>query len=252
MAVEAGPVAMTHFRSALGVELKADESPVTRADRAVEETLRARIAADFPNDGIFGEEFGRSDSASGADGPLWILDPIDGTRSFISGHGLFGMLIGRMTGGEMEVSVVALPAIGEIYAATRGAGATLDGAAIGCSACTDLAAATLYINEGERIWRTSPDVFARLMDIGANRRFSYDCYPYGLLAAGHVDAVVDCGLEPYDYFPVSLLVQEAGGVITDWEGRPLTMGSGVRVAAAATPELHAALLRRIAGPAQGS
>ncbi len=239
MAKAATPVAMSYFRKALSIETKADDSPVTRADRAVEEKLRSLIGAGFPEDGIFGEEFGQSE---GTGGGLWIIDPIDGTRSFISGHPLFGMLIGRMVGGQMQASVVCLPATGEVFSAARGEGAFLGKEPIRTSGRTALEGATLYLNEGEKIWRGWPEVHARLMATCQNRRYSYDCAPYGLLAAGHVDMVIDCDLEPYDYLPVSLLVEEAGGKITDWEGNPLGMGSDVRVAAAAMPELHAELI----------
>ena len=155
---------------------------------------------------------------------------------------LFGMLIGRMVDDRMQASVVALPAVTEIYSAARGGGAFCGTTRITTSGRRSLGEAMLYINEGEKIWRGWPDVHARLMASGRERRYSYDCAPYALLAAGHIDAVVDCDLEPYDYLPVSLLVEEAGGKITDWEGNPLGMGSDVRVAAAATPELHAELI----------
>jgi inositol-phosphate phosphatase / L-galactose 1-phosphate phosphatase / histidinol-phosphatase len=244
MAKAATPVSMSYFRKYLSIETKADDSPVTRADRAVEEKLRSLIDAGFPDDGIFGEEFGQTE---GTGSGLWIIDPIDGTRSFISGHPLFGMLIGRMVEGQMQASVVSLPALSEIYSAARGDGAFLGTTPISTSGRTDLGGAILYINEGEKIWRGWPDVHARLMASGRERRYSYDCAPYALLAAGHIDAVVDCDLEPYDYLPVSLLVEEAGGKITDWEGRPLGMGSDVRVAAAATPELHAELIGILEG-----
>ncbi len=238
----AAPVALDHFRAPLDVDHKADQSPVTRADRATEQAIRARIAAEFPDDGIFGEEFGRAEGESAA---LWIIDPIDGTRSFISGHPLFGMLLARMVAGVVQASAVALPAVNEFYAAARGGGAVLNGQPIAVSGCTDPLAATIYVNEGERLWRTEPELLSRVMQLGQNRRFSYDCAPYGLLASGHVDVVVDCGLEPYDYLPVSLLVEEAGGIITDWQGQPLTLESDGRVVAAATPALHAALLQQV-------
>jgi len=228
-----------YFRAPLGIELKADESPVTQADRAVEAEIRRLLQQDFPGDGILGEEFEARETQTGA---LWVIDPIDGTRSFISGHPLYGLLLGRMLRGQMQVSVVSLPALDETYVAARGHGSTLNGAPLTASTCTDLNRAMLYINEGEKIWRTAPDVFARLMDAGSNRRFSYDCAPYMLLAAGHIDAVVDCGLQPYDVLPVSLLVKEAGGVMTDWNGQKTGLQNDVNIVAAATPELHAQLL----------
>jgi histidinol phosphatase-like enzyme (inositol monophosphatase family) len=244
IAEAARPVALAHFRTRLGVEFKADESPVTAADRGVEEEVRRIIAARFPDHGIFGEEHG-VERADGDD--LWIVDPIDGTRSFITGHPLFGFLLAWLHRGAARLAVVSIPATGEIFAAEAGGGAFLNGAPIRTSGRTDAAGAAIYVNEGEKIWRARPDVFGRLMSFGTTRRLSYDCYPYGLLAMGHVDVVVDYDLQPYDYHPVALLVAEAGGVMTDWDGNPMGMGHNVPVVAAASAELHAKALAAVRG-----
>lgn len=244
IAEAARPVALSHFRTSLGVEFKADESPVTIADRAVESEVRAIIADRFPGHGIFGEEHG----IEGADrDDLWIVDPIDGTRSFITGHPLFGFLLAKLHRGRAELAVVSIPPTGEVFSAGRGQGAFLNGAPIRTSGRTEAEGAAVYINEGEKIWRADAAVFARLMDFGKTRRLSYDCYPYGLLAMGSVDVVIDFDLQPYDYHPVALLVEEAGGVMTDWGGHALGMGYNVPVVAAATAELHAWALAVIGG-----
>ncbi|MCV2867702.1 inositol monophosphatase [Defluviimonas sp. WL0002] len=240
----ARPVALSHFRTRLGVEFKADESPVTVADRAVEAEVRTIIAERFPGHGIFGEEHG----IEGAErDDLWIVDPIDGTRSFITGHPLFGFLLAKLHRGKPQLAVVSIPPTGEVFAAEKGQGAFLNGAPIRTSGRTDAEGASVYINEGEKIWRANRGVFARIMEFGKTRRLSYDCYPYGLLAMGHADVVIDFDLQPYDYHPVALLVEEAGGVMTDWEGRPLGMGQNVPVVAAASAELHARALSVIRG-----
>ena len=242
LAEAARPVALSHFRTTLGVEFKSDESPVTVADRAVEAEVRRLISDKFPDHGLFGEEHGIE---GGDRDDLWIIDPIDGTRSFITGHPLFGFLLAKLHRGQTELAVVSIPATGEIFAAERGRGAFLGDRQIHCSGRKSQSGASIYIAEGEKIWRAHPDIFARLMDFGTTRRFGYDCYPYGLLAMGHIDAIVDFDLQPYDYFPVALLVEEAGGVISDWDGQPLRMGEGVPVIAAATVELHAELLATV-------
>ena len=244
IAAAAGAVAMQHFRGALGVDFKSDDSPVTQADRAVEAEVRRLIAERFPGHGIFGEEQGIE---RGEAEDLWIVDPIDGTRSFMTGHPLFGFLLAKLTRGRAEIGIVAAPALGEVYAAERGRGAELNGVPLRSSGRRTPEDATLYINEGEKIWRAAPEVFARLMSFGRTRRFAYDCYPYALLASGHVDAVLDFDLQPYDYLPVALLVEEAGGVMTGWRGEVLEMQANVPVVAAATPELHAELLRIVRG-----
>lgn len=234
--------ARAHFRKPLGVEFKADESPVTQADRAVETKVRAYLAKHFPDHGIFGEEHG----IEGADKEdLWIIDPIDGTRSFLTGHPLFGFLLGLVSHGTPQLGVVGMPAMGETYLGVAGQGATLNGAPISASQQTDLAQARLYINEGEKIYRDHPQVFARLLHAGQTRRLAYDCYPHALLASGHLDVVVDYDLQPYDYLPVSALIEAAGGIMTDWDGAPLTLHSDGRVVSAATPELHQQILETV-------
>lgn len=231
--------ALGYFRGQLGTEFKADASPVTQADRGVEALVRAYLAEHFPDQGIFGEEHG----IEGMDRQrMWIIDPIDGTRSFLSGHPLFGFLLGHLNKGVLEVGIIGMPALGEVFVGVKGAGATLNGKSVQSSDQTNLDESILYINEGEKIFADHPEVFNRLTKAGQTRRFSYDCYPHALLAAGHVDAVVDYDLQPYDYLPVKVVVEEAGGLITDWDGLPLTLNSDGRVLSAATPELHAQLM----------
>ena len=239
MARAAALAALRYFRGSLGVEFKADESPVTQADRGVEAEVRRLIAKRFPAHGIFGEEHGIEGADASA---MWVIDPIDGTRSFISGHPLFGFLLAHVVEGQTRLAAVGMPALGDVFTAELGKGAYKDGKRLTTSGYQSLAGSTVYVNEGEKIWRAHPQVFARLMNAGQTRRFSYDCYPYALLAMGHVDLVVDFDLQPYDYLTVSLLVSEAGGVMTDWHGGALRMGANVATVAAASPELHRAAL----------
>ena len=235
IAAAASDVAMSHFRNRLNVEFKADDSPVTQADKAVETVVRDYLRTQFPDHGIFGEEHGQE----GLDKPrLWVTDPIDGTRSFLSGHPLFGFLLAFLDHGRPQIGLVGMPALNETYLGIAGQGATLNGAPISTSGATMLDRAILYVNEGDKIHRHCPQVFQRLMQAGQTRRFAYDCYPHALLAAGYVDAVVDYDLQPYDFLALSALVTAAGGVATDWHGNPLTLASDGRVLTAATPTLH--------------
>ncbi len=235
----ASQAAMRYFRGTLGVEFKQDESPVTQADRGVEAEVRAYLRQHFPDHGIFGEEQGKED---GDGRHLWVIDPIDGTRSFLSGHPLFGFLLAHLVDGQPQLGIVGMPAMNETFVGTRGRGATLNDRTIQTSDVTRLDQAILYVNEGDKIYRDQPSIFDRLMRAGQTRRFAYDCYPHALLAAGHVDAVVDYELQPYDYLALCPLIEAAGGVMTDWKGQALTMQSDVAVVSAATPELHAELL----------
>ncbi len=239
---KAQEIPLRHFRRQLRVSHKSDHSPVTEADRDTEAFLRDALQRAFPDHGILGEEFAPSQGRGGLD---WIIDPIDGTRAFISGMPLFGLLLGLLENGRPRLGVVRMPALGEVWAGD-GARATLDGAALAVSGCGDLNRAMLYVNEADKILRDAPGSLARLLRAGRDRRFGYDCYPHLLLAAGHVDAVVDYDLKPFDYLPLVPIVTGAGGVIGDWRGAPLGPDSDGRVLAAASPALQAQLVELLA------
>ncbi len=140
-----------------------------------------------------------------------------------------------------KIGVVGMPALNEVYTGMGGC-AVLNGAKISTSNQPSLDKAILYIHEAEHMRAGDEAVFEQITQCGATRRFAYDCYPHALLAAGHIDAVVDYNLQPYDYLPLCALIEAAGGVITDWQGNELTLESDGRVISAATPELHAQLL----------
>ncbi|NOC45471.1 inositol monophosphatase family protein [Ruegeria sp. HKCCD7559] len=231
--------AMHFFRGSLGIEFKQDESPVTQADKAVEAEVRTYLKQHFPGHGIFGEEHGQE---AGDGRHMWVIDPIDGTRSFLSGHPLFGFLLAHLVDGRPRLGLVGMPALHETYLGVVGNGASLNGRPIEVSHTTRLDHSVLYVNEGDKIFCDHPDLFNRLMNAGQTRRFAYDCYPHALLASGHVDAVVDYDLQPYDYLALSPLITAAGGVMTDWHGHALALDSDGAVVSAATPELHAELL----------
>lgn len=235
----AAQISLRHFDSALQIITKADASPVTIADQETEQSIRAQLAAWFPEDGIFGEEYGVE---GGDSARIWVVDPIDGTRSFIAGVPLFGMLMALVEQDVPQLGIVRLPALDQVYAGARGLGATLNGRAIAASGVQRLDQAMLFINEGEKIYAECPGVFDRLCQAGKLRRLSYDCQPHALVASGKVDAVVDYDLKPYDYLPLICLIESAGGVITDWSGAALDFQSDGRVVTAATPELHGELL----------
>lgn len=244
-----GQRALDFFRQRVAIEAKADRSPVTAADRAAEQLMRAAIAERFPDHAILGEEFG---TEGGREAPLWIVDPIDGTRSFVTGSPLWGTLVGLVTAGRPRLGVIEAPALGERWLGIAGQGTWFADARqrrvpARTSDCRELARARFYT--------TSPDYFDHLeksrleaLTSGVGIvRYGGDCYSYGLLALGHVDLVVESQLEPYDFLPLVPVVEGAGGVMTDWEGASLDRASGGQVIAAATPELHAAALARLRG-----
>ncbi|MBV1865171.1 MAG: inositol monophosphatase family protein [Rhodobacteraceae bacterium] len=236
---EAEKIPKQYFRQGVEIDNKSDDSPVTVADRKTEAFIRAGIAQHFPDHSIFGEEFAQVDNESAY---RWIIDPIDGTRSFISGMPLYGMLIALLQDGDPVLGMVRMPELGEVYTGTAD-GAFLNGdTRLHTSETTALAKSILYINEGEKLLAEVPETFANLCKSGREHRLSYDCYPHALLAAGHIDACVDYDLKPFDFLPLVAIIEAAGGVITDWQGGKLGMQSGGRVVSAATKELHRELL----------
>lgn len=232
LADAARPIALRHFRQILAIEHKADLSPVTIADRAIETELRRQISARFPEHGILGEEFGVVEAA-GTEFCTWVVDPIDGTRSFITGLPLFGTLIALLHGSRPVLGVIDIPATGERWIGQQGVASRLNAVGASTSDCNEVAKA--------RVYTTSPDLFSAedwprfdaLSRKAAMRRYGGDCYSYGLLASGHCDLVVETGLQAYDYLALVPVVEGAGGRISDWQGAPLDLQSDGRVVAAA-------------------
>ena len=244
LADAARPIARRHFRRPLDVETKADMSPVTAADREVEAAMRRVLATMAPDDGIFGEEEGASRLDAET---VWVIDPIDGTRTFVAGLPLFGTLVAAAQGGVPVLGVVEMPAIEERYVGAQGRGATLDGRPLRTSGQERIDDTVLCLAPHPPMDAATKDGFARLVGRGRIVLGGHDCYAYARLAAGSIDAVVETGLKPYDYMALVPVIEAAGGCITDWQGRPLGFESDGRVAAAANPPLHAALLGLLSG-----
>ncbi|MCW5731932.1 MAG: histidinol-phosphatase [Alphaproteobacteria bacterium] len=243
LADAAGVAIRPYFRQPIAIDDKADNSPVTIADRKAEQAIRALIKARHPDHGIIGEEFGEE----GADRPLvWVLDPIDGTRSFIAGMPLFGCLVALLENGRPVIGVIDQPVSGERWLGVSGRPATFNGRPIRTRALTDLAAATLFTTTTETYGPRDLERFRALRRAVKLTRYSADCYAFGLLAMGFVDIVVEAGHKVYDYAALVPVVENAGGVITDWQGRPLGLGSDGRVLAAGNAALHGAALALLA------
>ncbi len=238
---------LPHFRApALAVDNKAAGGfdPVTAADRAAEDAMRAILAQARPDDGIIGEERGRTPTGSGFS---WVLDPIDGTRAFLCGAPSWGVLIALADGDGPFLGVIDQPFTRERfagspgYAQLRGPQGTI---ALGTRPTTRLADAILCTTFPEIGTTAERARFARVAAQCRLTRYGLDCYAYALLAAGHVDLVIEAGLAPYDIAAPIAVITAAGGVVTDWQGGPAATGG--QVVAAATPALHAAALDRLA------
>lgn len=244
LADAARPIAMRYFRAAPEVEVKADLSPVTIADRSVELALREMIAARFPGHGIVGEEFGAQDRHLEH---VWVIDPIDGTQSFIVGSPMFGVLIALLHRGRPVLGVIDHPALGQRWLGVHGRRTTLDGRPTQVSACADLSAARFLTNSPH--YYTMPGEEAVLASLHAATRFtSYgmECHGFGLVASGYADVIVETGLDIFDYLAAVPVIEGAGGMISDWSGQALTIDSGRTVLAANNATLHADAIRAMA------
>ena len=244
LAGTAGAVIRRYFRQKIAVDDKADTSPVTIADREAETAMRALIEARFPADGIFGEEHGtvRADAEW-----VWVLDPIDGTKSFISGIPLFGTLIALLHAGRPVLGIIDQPVSRERWRGVAGETSTHNGVAIRTRPCPALAAATLFATSPDMFQGADAAGFARLKAGAKLTRHGGDCYAYGLVASGFIDCVVEAGLKPYDYCALVPVIEGAGGIMTDWQGQALGLASDGRVIAAGDRRLHAAARTFLAG-----
>lgn len=232
---QASRIPQRYFREAFTIDHKDDESPVTIADRETEQFIRDALKKQFPEHAIFGEEFGREITDSEYE---WIIDPIDGTKSFVTGVPLYGMLLALLKNQRPELGIVRMPELNEVYVGDGNTATRNRHELLQTSNTTDLKKAVVFINEGEKLSAENPALFARLCGSGRINRLGYDCYPHALLAAGKIDLVVDFDLKPYDYLPLIPIIEGAGGVITDWQGKALNLQSEGRVISAANARLH--------------
>jgi histidinol-phosphatase len=219
-------------------ESKSDDSPVTIADRSAEEVMRALIEKTYPDHGIFGEEFGfvRTDAEY-----AWVLDPIDGTRAFVTGMPIFGTLIALMRNGRPILGIINQPILDERWVGMTGHGSTFNGRPIATSGVARLADAAQYSTDPDMF--KTPEERAKVDAVLAevkSRRYGGDCYATAMLAMGFVDLVIEASLKIYDFMALVPVVEGAGGVMTDWNGNPLRPDSEGRTVAAASAACHAA------------
>jgi histidinol-phosphatase len=237
----AGRIALEYYRGGFTVTLKADQTPVTEADREAEQTITRVLGRAFPDWGFLGEEFGER----GPQDTRWIIDPIDGTKNFVRGIPIWAVLIGLEERGEVTTGVVFNPVTGDLYTARRGEGAYLNGERIRVSDLDSIKDATA-LHSGLKLVREAGywDGMVRLFDAAARTRGFGDYWGYGLVAEGKAEIYVEVDLKPWDIAPVKILVEEAGGRLTDFSGRP-TIYDGTVLAT--NGRLHAETLRLLTG-----
>jgi histidinol phosphatase-like enzyme (inositol monophosphatase family) len=242
LADAAGLVIAAHFRTPIGVDDKADASPVTIADREAEARMRALLAAEVPSHGVLGEEHGADRTSAEW---VWVLDPIDGTKAFITGMPLFGTLIALVHRGEPVLGIIDQPISRERWVGVRGAATTWNGRPITTRPCRELASAYMYSTHPGMFAGKDADAYARLGATVKLQRFGGDCYAAGLVALGFADLMVEGSLQAYDYCALVPVVEGAGGVVTGWRGERLGLDAaahGGKMIAAGDRALHAAAL----------
>lgn len=241
----AGAVIRPFFRARLAADLKSDHSPVTIADRSAEQAMRAVLAERFPDHGVLGEEFGHDRPAA----PLcWVLDPIDGTRAFITGRPVFGTLIALLDNGTPILGVIDQPVTGERWIGVAGRPTVFRGplgGSAGCRACPTLAEAELSIT-GLNLLGADQARWQKLADVVRRVSWGGDCYAYGLLALGHIDVIAEATMKLWDWAALVPVIEGAGGRITDWSGAPLRPDGDGRVLAVGDPALLQPAVARLA------
>jgi histidinol phosphatase-like enzyme (inositol monophosphatase family) len=220
----------------VAADLKADQSPVTLADRNAEQAMRAVLGERCPDCGILGEEFGLERSSARL---RWVLDPIDGTRAFITGRPTFGTLVALLDGDTPVIGIIDQPITRERWVGAAGRRTVFTGTLggqVGTRACPDLAHAELSCTSPEMLGDDLP----RWRQLAGQVRRTYwggDCYAYGLLALGQIDVIAECDLKPWDWAALLPVVEGAGGRVTDWQGNPPSTGGDGRIVAVGDPSL---------------
>lgn len=242
LADEARKISLNFFRREIIVTKKSDGTSVTEADLLVESKLRQMISERFPDHNIYGEEQHLLDRKSDW---TWVIDPIDGTKSFITGQPTFGCLIGLLNLDKPVLGIIEMPALKERWMGSVGKTTTFNG--IGCktSSVYSLAESTLTATSPDMFNTQEWAVFSKLSSAVKFRFFGNDCYSYALLSLGFIDLVMEADLGLYDFLPLVPIIIGAGGSITDWQGKELTFKSGSQVLASANPALHSQALALI-------
>lgn len=248
LATASGETILPFFRTSLSIDNKStrhDFDPVTEADRAAEAVMRRLINANFPQHGIVGEEFGneREDAEY-----VWVLDPIDGTKSFIAGFPIWGTLIALLHKGMPVFGMMHQPFIGERFSGDNGSASYRNSVGerkLSVRRCNSLAEAVCYTTSPLLMNDSDRGIFERVQSEVRLSRYGGDCYSYCMLAAGHLDLVIETELKPYDIAALIPIINGAGGIISNWEGGPAQAGG--RIIAAGDERVHEAALQMLHG-----
>ena len=235
LADTARDIALRYFRQTIEIEKKADNTPVSIADKLIEQTIREAINQVYPLHGILGEEFKQQPSMSEY---LWVIDPIDGTKSFVCGHPTYGCLIALLKNGKPVMGIIEMPALNERWVGAIDLQSQFNGLKISSNQTNQITDSVIactgidFFNENEL------PVFDHLSRQAKFRLFGGDCYNYGLLSSGYIDVVMESDLKPFDFMALVPVIESAGGMVTDWQGNPLNLKSSGQILATANMTLH--------------
>ncbi|MGH6931616.1 MAG: histidinol-phosphatase [Dongiaceae bacterium] len=244
LADASGVVIRRYFRTGLGIEIKPDQSPVTIADKETETAIRTLLRARYPGHGVIGEEHGRDRPDAEF---VWILDPIDGTKSFITGRPTFGTLIALAHQGEPVLGVVDHPMLRERWIGAAGHPTTHDGRPVRSRPCAVLKQAAMFASSPHCFDEVGVGAaYERVRRVARQVVYGSDCYAYGLIASGFGDLSIEAKMEIYDYLAAVPVIEGAGGILTDWQGRRPTIRSGDRVVASGDRRIHEQVLEILA------
>lgn len=240
-AIEAGRLTWDYFQQGISHEYKQDSTPVTIADREAEELLRNAFQTQFPGDGFLGEEYGEQ---AGTTGFRWIIDPIDATKNFVRGIPLYANLVGLEYEGRVVAGVANIPCMNQLYYASLGHGAFCNGRRIQVSSVEQLSEAQVIYSSIDWFDRTNTTpFFLEVARESARTRGFGDFYGFLLIAQGSAELMLEPEISPWDIAALKPIVEEAGGVFTDWTGADTIYGKGC---VAGTPAIHAEIMRRLA------
>lgn len=238
----AGEIIRRYFRKHIEAQEKSDLSPVTIADMEAEKSMRALIHNTFPQHGIMGEEFGITNLDAEY---MWVLDPIDGTKSFMIGRPIFGTLIGLVKKGQPILGIIDQPIIGERWLGIQGFATNFNYNPAHVRPCKSLKQAVFCTTSPHLFEGEDAKGFERVRDAAKYTIYGGDCYSYGLLANGMVDVIIETGLKTHDFCALVPIIKGAGGQVTDWQGNDVTIESDGRLIVTGDPKVHKEVLKLV-------
>ncbi len=242
LATMAGEIIRKYYGEAIPYNVKEDDSPVTKADKEVERSLRALIKSTYPDHGVIGEEYEPVNEDAEC---VWMIDPIDGTKSFMIGRPIFGTLISLLINREPVLGILDQPILGERWTGVKGYATNFNSRDIQVRPCESLQRAVLCTTSPNLFKGNDRDAFERVREASHYTVYGGDCYSYGLVAKGSVDLVIETELQPFDFCALRPIIEGARGIMTDWNGKPVTADSNGKVIVSGDKRVHEQVLEMV-------